>query len=76
MLWDGTTGTSGTAAMDILSRVPQDGYPRLLRGFSFPVSRDGASVQFYISTVIRLGKIYQNINFVVELSDRGSSQEE
>jgi len=45
------------------------GYPRLLRGWPCPGARDGASVQFYISTVIRSGKIYQNVNFVVELSD-------
>jgi len=35
-------------------------------GVLFPGARDSTSVQFYISTVIRSGKIYQNINFVVE----------
>jgi len=46
--------------------------PRLLRGCPCPGARDGASVQFYISTVIEdHRKICRNINFVVEMSDSG-----
>jgi hypothetical protein len=46
----------------ILSKVPG----------GFPVSRDGAGVQFYIGTVIELfRKICKNKNFVVEMSDHG-----
>lgn len=45
---------------------------RLLRGCPCPGARDGASVQFYISTVIEdHRKICLNINFVVEMSDSG-----
>ena len=46
--------------------------PRLLRGCPCPGGRDGASVQFYICTVIEdYRKIFRNINFVVEMSDSG-----
>ena len=42
----------------------------MLRGCPFPGARDGASVQFYISTVIEdTRKICRNINFLVEMSD-------
>jgi hypothetical protein len=67
MPWEGTTGTSGTAAMDILSRVSGPVIVPVFWGMcSCPVTRDGASVQFYIGTVIEyFRKIFQNINFVV-----------
>ena len=58
MPWDGTTGTSGTAALEILSREPGAVIPVLCGGVRVPGARDGASVQSFYGTVIILRMIY------------------
>jgi hypothetical protein len=67
---DGTTGTSGTAAMCNPSRAGEDSHPRIMRGCPCPVAHDGASVQPFYGTVIIIRVIYNDINFVVEMSDK------
>lgn len=52
------------------------GYPRYMRGSPCPVGRDGASVQSFYGTVIIIRVIYYDINFVVEMSDKGKSGKE
>lgn len=55
--------------MDVLSRIPGAGVP-VHAGVPFSGARDGASVQFYNSTVIEYTKMNGfNIYFVVGLSD-------
>jgi len=71
MPWDGTTATSITAAMNTGLRGGEHPvFPADCRECRDPVIRDGVRVQFYIGTVIELcKKIFQNINFVVGMSD-------
>jgi hypothetical protein len=68
---DGTTGTFRHCRNGDPVAVAGAVVPVLVRGCPNPGGRDGASVQFYISTVIEgTRKNGDNIYFVVGMSDK------